>query len=102
MSWPSSQPLIRREVLPPRRVTSPAGAILLSTSTMLLAIAASTLLLRDRAFPPGSKTLSGAASTPLSIRPATPCHASRHSFPLQPPSETARVVRSLLAPETKR
>lgn len=83
---------MRREVLPPRRLTSPLGAILLSTSTMLLAIAASTLLLRERAFPPGSTTLrSGPNGSPI-VRPATPCRASRSSFPLQPPSTMGPVM----------
>lgn len=72
---------MRREVLPARRAASPTGAILLSTSTMLLAIAASTLLLRDRAFPPRSTTLAPA----LEIRPALRCHAPRGSVPLLPP-----------------
>lgn len=92
-------PSIRREVLPPRSVTSPVGAILLSTSTMLLAIAASTLLLRDHArtaepaAPPGlfdpyalrSLSLRGGDEPPLLVRPALRCDAGRRSTPLTPP-----------------
>jgi hypothetical protein len=74
---------MRREVLPPKRIASPAGAILLSTSTMLLAIAASTLLLRERAFSKGSTTLAPGKSEPVMIRPVTPCRATR-SMPLIP------------------
>lgn len=51
---------------------------------MLLAIAASTLLLRERAFSKGSTTLGPQRSEPVLIRPVTPCRASR-SVPLRPP-----------------
>lgn len=91
---------MRREVLPPRRLTSPLGAILLSTSTMLLAIAASTLLLRERAFPAGSTTLR-APSGPLIMRPATPCHARRSSFPLQPPTAEGPALRAAVVTESR-
>ncbi len=49
---------------------------------MLLAIAASTLLLHDRASPPRATTLAPAAPE---IRPARPCTARRGSEPLRPP-----------------
>lgn len=66
---------------------------------MLLAIAASTLLLRDRArdvepaAPPGlfaphalrSLSLRGGDEPPLLVRPALRCDASRRSMPLTPP-----------------
>jgi hypothetical protein len=85
---------MRREVLPPRRIASPAGAILLSTSTMLLAIAASTLLLRERALSSGSTTLTQRRSEPVLMRPAVPCRAS--SLPLRPPTMDAMATQLLL------
>jgi hypothetical protein len=47
LSWTVPAPL-RREVLPPRRAASAAGALLLTTVTMVMAISASAVLLRDQ------------------------------------------------------
>jgi hypothetical protein len=69
---------LQREVLPPRRDVFPAGEILLSTATMLLAIAASTLLVseraRDRTARPPSLDRQQTTMYPVASQPTSPDH----------------------------
>jgi hypothetical protein len=87
-----------REVLSARRAASPVGALVLSTATIILALAASSVLLRDSAVdwrlryrvpptlaPLPPRMLSEAElPPPPRLRPATPCSRSRSSQPLRP------------------
>jgi hypothetical protein len=78
LSWTVPAPL-RREVLPPRRAASAAGALLLTSVTMLMAISASAVLLRDQVGRQAATLL--APRDPFaepSFVPPTPC--SRRAY----------------------